>query len=468
MSISETTEKIKNAIEKGEKQEIISSYENQLSENIEELVNIPSFYQLPLKNILSVVSLVSFDDVGVNVVNLIRRIIHNTILQHEKEKETILLLQNINTEFCELNLEECIRIIQTVSNCDICNRLGQEYLQFTQLPERDLEFELKEKDQEIEKLKEELRSIKKDDDYQEYVRLLMIDFPPITAKPADYEPDIFKACKEGNLPSVQYLLEVEKTDKLQKNEEGDSILNVAAKNGSLTIVQYLIENQKIDKDIEGQFGCTPLHSASSNGQLIIVEYLIARAGVDKNIQTKNGDTALHYACNKGHFPIVKYLIEKASADYERKNKYGITGLHFACQNGHFNIAEYLIRDHSFNPEVQDKYGQTPLHYACDRGHLNIILYLVETVHVKINIQDDNHETPLDIAISNGNTNVINYLTSKGAIQTKDEEHHSDNDKPNADSDNDESDYDDDDGDDIGDIADLNSDDDDDDDDSSDE
>ena len=76
-----------------------------------------------------------------------------------------------------------------------------------------------------------------------------ITFLPIIEKPTDYEPDIFKACKEGKLTSVQWLLEKENEDKIKKIDSNNTPIHIASQNGHLSIVQYLIEKQNVDKDI---------------------------------------------------------------------------------------------------------------------------------------------------------------------------------------------------------------------------
>ena len=43
------------------------------------------------------------------------------------------------------------------------------------------------------------------------------NFEQIEEKPKDYEPNIFKACKEGKLTSVQWLIEKENVDKNKKS-----------------------------------------------------------------------------------------------------------------------------------------------------------------------------------------------------------------------------------------------------------
>ena len=112
-----------------------------------------------------------------------------------------------------------------------------------------------------------------------------INFPLITEKPTDYEPDVFQACKEGKVTSVQWLIEKENINKNNTDYKDDPPIHVASEYGHLPIVQYLIEKQKVDKDIKGNEGKTALHFASEKGHLPIVEYLIYKGA---NLESKDG------------------------------------------------------------------------------------------------------------------------------------------------------------------------------------
>ena len=70
-------------------------------------------------------------------------------------------------------------------------------------------------------------------------------FYPVTAKPSDFEDDIFKATEKGKLSSVQYLVEQCKVDPDTNNEDGWAPINIASREGHLYIVQYLVEACKV-------------------------------------------------------------------------------------------------------------------------------------------------------------------------------------------------------------------------------
>ena len=246
-----------------------------------------------------------------------------------------------------------------------------------------------------------------------------IEFSPLKEKPKNYEPNIFKACKEGNLGSVQWLIEKENEDKNKKVEEDnweleifedDTPIHIASKNGNLPIVQYLIEKQNVDIDIKGLVETTPLQYACKEGHLPIVKYLISKGA---NTKTKKPDTIINYACQNGHLAIVQYLIENKIIDINFKGDSNRTPLSFACFMGHLQIAEYLISKGA-NIHAKDDLGNYVIHEASSGGLLSIVQYLIEKQNVDKDIKGYDDETPLHCACKGGHLSIVEYLISKGA------------------------------------------------------
>ena len=63
---------------------------------------------------------------------------------------------------------------------------------------------------------------------------------------------------------------------LGKNNDGDTLIHIAAKNGHLPIVQYLIEKQHIDSDIKGHDDQTPYDYTVQNDHREVSAYLITK------------------------------------------------------------------------------------------------------------------------------------------------------------------------------------------------
>ena len=201
---------------------------------------------------------------------------------------------------------------------------------------KNYEYEVKQKENKIEKLKQRIK---------EFQSQTKVDFQPITEKPKDFESDIFIACKEGKLTSVQWLIEKENVDKNKKVEVND------------------YNNDLWRED-------TPIHIASLNGDLPIVQYLIKKQNVDINIKGECGKTPLHYACENGHFPIVEYLISKG-ANIEAKDGDGWTPLQYASSFGKTDFVNYLVSKGA-NKNAKDNDGRTPYDVAANDEIKNIL------------------------------------------------------------------------------------------------
>jgi len=111
-----------------------------------------------------------------------------------------------------------------------------------------------------------------------------------SAKPPDFEEDIFEAAAKGKLTSIIYLL----------------------RNGTKVNKKY----QKEYYDGRGMKNSTPLHFSSRYGHLSVVEYLVHQKA-DINANSREG-TPLHIAAQYGHLSVVEYLVNQ-KADINAKN-----------------------------------------------------------------------------------------------------------------------------------------------------
>ena len=180
MTIQEIVQKLKEEINGKNNKEIIESYETQLSkENIEELSKNEEFFKLPLKNIFSLISQVDFNSIEENekIIEIIQNIIKNIINKHFDEKETILILQNLNIKPNLFSYEEIFSLFELITNCPLLFTFCNLYKEHNKLGvDLDYEYELEQKDKEIEIIHQTIKKYE---------------------LPDDFEIDIFKACKEG-------------------------------------------------------------------------------------------------------------------------------------------------------------------------------------------------------------------------------------------------------------------------------
>ena len=128
------------------------------------------------------------------------------------------------------------------------------------------------------------------------------------------EHPFLAACREGNVPAVQYYIGQDNSDFNQLFISGFSQRPVsgfllAAQNGHVEVVQALIEAGANRNQACG--GATPLYTAAEHGRVEVVRVL---AGTEVNLnQTCEGATPLFIAAQNGYPEIVEILI-KAGAD----------------------------------------------------------------------------------------------------------------------------------------------------------
>ena len=187
-----------------------------------------------------------------------------------------------------------------------------------------------------------------------------------------------KAVTEILLYVLRFLMEIKNDNAMIKKnllriEEELHIENdifKACKEGKLRNVKYLIETQNIDICIKGEYEITPLHDACQYGQHEIAEYLISK-GADVNAkETLYGRTPLHCACEKDNIQIVDYLISKG-ADKNAKDVNGMTPLHYASYYNNPDIVKYLISKGA-NKYATNKFGKTPFDVATSDEMRNIL------------------------------------------------------------------------------------------------
>ena len=330
MSIKKIVQKLDDELNGMEREKIIKSYIELLSQNVVDLSDEKSFFCLPLSTIFKVISNVDFAIIEENI-EIIQKIIKNTINIHKKEKETILFLQNIDISNCNFTFEEIMEILDCFTNCSLLSQLCKLYHEKDQYVVYDYEYEIQEKNKIIKELESKFP----------------VPTPPpkqlneIPVKPWFLEKDIFQACKKGKLDNVKYFIEIKNINPLIQDNEGDSLIHICCHYGYLPIVKYLIENQNVDKDLKGNTGKSPLHIATLNNQLQIVSYLVNFASANPNSRMENGQTPLHLACITGSLPIVKILVENGNANINAKDNTGYTPLSLADLWSRIPIVNYL-------------------------------------------------------------------------------------------------------------------------------
>ena len=302
----------------------ISQLEHKIAENIKEFVIEDVFLNdLPFDNIYNIFKDIDYEDNALPTSTL------KTVIQKLNQRDpfkSFSLLMYISQPY--LTLTECISLLSNFTQSPLLMQLCVLFNEFYQQRQLDFEYEIGRKDHIISQLEEELLDAK---------------FPPQKEKPQSFEPDIHKAANNGQLESVQYLIEKEGIDPNAVDDNGYSPLINAAQNGHLHVVQYLRERQNADIDIHDKNGHTALMHATYNGKLPIVEYLIEAQNANPIEQDDVGFSLLHFAVKGNSFETLKYLIENIHLPLDTVTNNGETPLDLASKDNHSEIYSYLTQ-----------------------------------------------------------------------------------------------------------------------------
>ena len=97
---------------------------------------------------------------------------------------------------------------------------------------------------------------------------------------------------------------------IERNDDGQSLLHIAASEGKLGIAKLIVEKGG-DVNAKDSDGAAPLSDASFNGRAEVVKYLIS---LGANIDAKDiyGRTALWYAQSWGHPEVAAILLDSGA------------------------------------------------------------------------------------------------------------------------------------------------------------
>ena len=276
-------------------------YEEQLSKDLQKACQIKDFYDLPNLTIGKIIreSYYLTKEIAALILNK-----YSTI----NPDGAPLLLNYISIPAA--TFDDCCNIISSLTSSPICRQLREQ----NDGVEVDWSYELKQRDDVISDLKERLK----------YEDLKL---------PSEYEPNIFKACKENNFDSVQYMV-YKHSDIEVKDKDGNTPLIVAIANDNYGIAHLLIENGANIENPDMR-GNTPLMVASAAGHVKMVKLLVSK-GANVNASSDSGNTALQYASVMNETAIVKFLL-KNGANKNIKDSMGKTAKDWSRSHEMLNI-----------------------------------------------------------------------------------------------------------------------------------
>ncbi|NMG02069.1 ankyrin repeat domain-containing protein [Azoarcus taiwanensis] len=145
------------------------------------------------------------------------------------------------------------------------------------------------------------------------------------------------AAREGHLRTVQAILQY-RPNVLHRNLAGDSALMLATLGGHRDVVDELLDaGAELNHD-----GWTPLIYAAFQGHLDLVEKFIER-GADVHALAPNESNALMFAARNGHIQVVRRLLQ-TDIDLYHQNDRGFTAETWALSSGNTDIARLIEQE----------------------------------------------------------------------------------------------------------------------------
>ena len=390
--IESVVSKLLRELNNEKREEIILQYKEILIEEPELLPQSKSFCTLPISFIATFIKEINYEDID-NTAEYLMDFVCSICNAHQNDPNLHIFLESIPSLDC-LTSEDITTILSQFKNIPICNQLGSIRMKMSTLPILDFEDQIKQRDNQIQELQKTIESLSLQ------LRQTIDDME----KPIDFEPDIFKACENGKLSSIQYLVHKEPGCELKRDSKGDLPLHTACRFNKLNIVMYFIQKMNMNIELTNNSGFTPLHCACFKNNLETIKFLVQQhANIEK--ASVKGTTPLHLACVEANIEVAHYLVNEAHANVNSAPKL-VTPLHEAARHCP-ELIHFLISKGS-NKEAKTKNGYTPLLTAAAKKYQSVKI-LIEEEHVNINALTNKKDNALHIACKQGKLEIVKYL-----------------------------------------------------------
>jgi Ankyrin repeats (3 copies)/Ankyrin repeats (many copies) len=170
----------------------------------------------------------------------------------------------------------------------------------------------------------------------------------------------------------------------------------------LGIVRHLIEKTNVNINTLDNEGKTLLHLAARSGSFDTVVYLQRTGKIDINARDNGGQTVLHAAVQSAPFKLeVTFTSEDEDEDEELLSSNILKELPF-------NTVRFLVQN-KVDVNAQDKKGFTALHLAVEKSDPVLMKYLVEQATIDPSILSKRGQTAYDLAKEIGMEHIVSFI-----------------------------------------------------------
>lgn len=222
---------------------------------------------------------------------------------------------------------------------------------------------------------------------------------------------LFQAVEMNNYEIIEQMLLNNNIDLMATNEEGYSLMHIAAYYGSLDSAELLDKYNNLLIHIQNNDnGETPLHSAIKGNQVLMINFLLKK-GAFTDATTYSGDSVIHVGIISGSLDGLKTLCENTQRlDLINKptTTTNYTPLMYAIYSEKKDILLWLL-------ENKAQCDALTFFYAIQSGSLEIIKILCKYNPKLITISDEKFKkNALHIATQSNHEDIVDYLLFMGA------------------------------------------------------
>ena len=240
------------------------------------------------------------------------------------------------------------------------------------------------------------------------VNQLIESSPELITKRTKYNWAPVHAAACGGFVDVLGCLVTRGADILAEDNDGYSVLHIAAQQGEINTIRYLIHAYPKLLHRKDNKGLNVVYHAAKSGHTDVFKILL-ELGSDVSVCNSMGQNSFHIACINGHLDIVSVLLDKRKYLLEVKDKALWTAAHYACLYGHLSVLQLLVK-HGTDLMAVTFEGYTALHIACEEGYAVIVEYLLKEfpnlLRLKTKLPD-----PSVLAIQSDHHDVAALLTN---------------------------------------------------------
>jgi len=196
------------------------------------------------------------------------------------------------------------------------------------------------------------------------------------------------ACRYSKDKSVPEFLHAQGADPLILDNDGRSILHLAAANGNLSVISFAL--QFCDVNATDNNGRTPLHYACRNSKDKSIPEFLHAQGAEPLILDNDGESILHWAAVNGNLSVISFALQFCDVNATTNN--GCTPLHLACCISKDKSVPEFLHAQGADPLILGNNGSSILHLAAEKGNLSVISFALRFCDV--NLRNEDGKTPL--------------------------------------------------------------------------